>query len=93
MKNEQMQKLAILIYTAKLAKELHGRRVMKCRKMLRKMKVVMLCQDFIKIIKNKFKLKMTEKAKFRMCLHHTLQFLPLTMNNAAVVKAKALLFD
>lgn len=52
----------------------------------------MLCQEFIKIIKNKFKLKMTEKAKFRMCLHHTLQFLPLTMKNAAVVKAKALLF-
>lgn len=53
----------------------------------------MLCQDFIRIIKNKFKLKMTEKAKLRMSLHHTIQFLPLTMKNAAVVKAKAQLFD
>lgn len=87
-----MQKLAILIYTVKFARELHGRRVMKCRLKLRKMKVTMLCQEFIKIIKNKFKLKMTEKAKLRMCLHHTLQFLPLTMKNAAVVRAKALLF-
>lgn len=88
-----MQKLAIIIYTAKLSKELHERRVIKCRKMLRKMKVVMLCQDFIRIIKNKFKLKMTEKAKLRMSLHHTMQFLPLAMKDAAVVKAKTQLFD
>lgn len=88
-----MQKLAIIIYTAKLSKELHDMRVMKCRKMMRKMKVIMLCQDFIRIIKNKFKLKMTEKAKLRMSLHHTMQFLPLTMKNAAVVKAKAHLLE
>lgn len=88
-----MQKLAILIYTAKFSRELHERRVMKCRNMFRKMKVVMLCQDFIRIIKNKFKLKMTEKAKLRMSLHHTMQFLPLSIKNAAVAKAKAQLLD
>lgn len=55
------------------------------------MKITMLCSDFIKIIKNKFRLKMTEKARLRMTIHHTLQFLPVVMRNGSIQNAKKVL--
>ena len=51
----------------------------------------MLCLDFIKIIKNKFRLKMTEKARLRMTLHHSVNFLPTFMIKASKIKARALI--
>lgn len=52
----------------------------------------MLCRDFIKIVKNKFKLKMTHQARMRMVLHHTLHFVPkTTLRDTSIIKARNML--
>ena len=88
-----MLKLSVLIYIAKLGLKIKEARVRQTAAKLRKMKVTMLCVDFIKIIKNKFRLKMTEKARLRMCLHHTLQFIPLVQRKNTVFTAKKVLLE
>jgi hypothetical protein len=36
---------------------------------------------------------MTEKARLRMCLHHTMQFIPLVQRDSNVNKAKMVLLE
>lgn len=45
-------------------------------KKAQQIKISMLCMDFVKIIKNKFKLKMTEKARHRMTNLHYFHHMP-----------------
>jgi len=55
---------------------------------LKKIKITFLCLDFIKIIKNKFKLKITEKARSRMTIYHMLQLIPSVMRKNEFKVAK-----
>ena len=46
----------------------------------RQIKISLLCMDFVKIIKNKFKLKMTEKARLRMTNLHYFNHMPALLH-------------
>jgi mevalonate pyrophosphate decarboxylase len=54
-----MTQLSLIIYTAKLGMLLYQTRLKQAAYRVKQMKIAMLCADFIKIIKNKFRLKMT----------------------------------
>lgn len=86
-----MFKLSVLVYITKLALKITEARVREAAAKVKKMKVSMLCVEFVKIIKNKFRLKITEKARLRMCLHHTMQFIPLVQRKNTIKQAKQLL--
>ncbi len=92
-KKEQMTQLTLIIYTAKLGMLLYQTRLKQAAYRIKQMKITMLCADFIKIIKNKFRLKMTQKARLRMNFHHTLQFLPTVMRGNAIKEAKKVLLE
>lgn len=54
-----MTQLALIIYTAKLGMIFYRARLKQAAQRVKQLKINMLCVDFIKIIKNKFRLKMT----------------------------------
>ena len=92
-KKEQMAHLSNIVLIAKLAMYLRSEALIRIRKDIRIIKTTMLCMDFIRIIKNKFKLKMTEKARSRMVMFHSLQFLPLLIWPTTIKKAKKTLYE
>ena len=46
----------------------------------RQIKISLLCMDFVKIIRNKFRLKITSQARLRMTNLHYFNHLPAIMN-------------
>jgi hypothetical protein len=54
-----MTQLSLIIYTAKLGMILYRTRLKQAAQRVKQMKINILCVDFIKIIKNKFRLKIT----------------------------------
>jgi hypothetical protein len=88
-----MAHLSNLVLFAKLAMYYREEALQNSRKNLRIMKTTMLCLDFIKIIKNKFRLKMTEKARLRMVMLHSLQLMPLFIRPTAVTEAKRTILE
>lgn len=90
-KKQQIKMLSLLIYVSKLSMRMHSERVKLSAMNLRKTKISMLCMDFIKIIKNKFRLKITEKARLRMTLHHSVNFLPTFIIQPSKIKARAII--
>ena len=67
-------------------------RILKEKK-LRQIKIGLLCMDFVKIIKNKFKLKMTEKARLRMTNMHYFNRIPSILYEGSIKKARQTLLE
>ena len=69
-----------MVILAKIGKFVSEKSVIIRYKKARQIKIGFLCMDFIKIIKNKFKLKMTEKARLRMTNLHYFHRMPAILH-------------
>jgi hypothetical protein len=75
-KQRLMSNLAKMIVMVKMGLFIRDEKVKIHRQRVRKIKIAMLCHDFIRLIKNKLKIRMTEKARHRLNLLHMLKFVP-----------------
>lgn len=75
-KHKQIAALSKFILVMKLGLHIRDEYLLIRKRRLRQFKINLLCLDFIKIIKNKFRLKMTEKARLRMVNFHYFNLMP-----------------
>lgn len=76
LKQRHIAALSKMILVMKLGLHIKEEYLLIRKRRLRHFKINLLCLDFIKIIKNKFRLKMTEKARLRMVNLHYLHLMP-----------------
>ena len=87
-KREQMANMSKFILICKLGLHIREESIRIQREKLKQIKLHFLCLDFVKIIKNKFKLKMTDKARFRMLNWHYLTHMPSMIYESSIKKAR-----
>ena len=88
-----MELLAKMMVMAKLGRHVYEESAQIRFKKARQIKISLLCMDFVKIIKNKFKLKMTEKARLRMTNLHYFNHMPALMYEGSIKKARQTLLE
>jgi hypothetical protein len=92
-KHTMMANLVRLMLVAKLGLYIRdeGRKIQK--KKLRQIKISLLCMEFVKIIKNKFRLKITEKARVRMTNLHYFHHIPALVSEGCQKRARNVLLE
>ena len=87
-KHKQMANLAKIVTLIKFGFYLRDEGAKIRQHKLKQMRISMLCYDFVKILKNKFKLKMTERARLRMVNLHYFHRMPALLYEGSVKKSR-----
>ncbi len=93
MKSQQIKNFTKLVFTIRLGVYIKNQTIKIHHQRFKAIKIQILCIQFIKLLKNKLRVKITEKTRLRMNILHNLKMMPQMIKHGAVKKAKKIITE